>query len=420
MRNIDHARRGSARRLGSLILRGVLPFAVVLAGVLGAFHLIQTAPQAKQTVPRQSATLVETRVVQPTSQRVVIDAMGTVVAAREIVLQPQVSGVIQEQHPALVPGGQIRVGEQIVKIDPADYEVAVRQAEATLARAKAQFRSAEFELQRVKGLQEQDASNAKELHDVWTAHAAVEADVAAAQASLERAQLDLARTVVRAPFSCVVTAESVDLGALVTPQIRLASLVGTDEFWVRVSVPVEQLRWIRIPGDGEESGSTVRIHQRLGNNVSAEWSGYVVRLLSDLEPQGRMARLLVSVPQPLGDGGRRSDRPLLLLGSYVDVEIEGRELDEVFKLTREELHDGEAVWLMTENDVLDIRTVEVVFRGRDHVLVGRGLTAGQRLVASDLPSPVRGMPLREGHSGETPLGVADVDADDAEREGEPR
>ncbi|MBU0718089.1 MAG: efflux RND transporter periplasmic adaptor subunit [Planctomycetes bacterium] len=420
MTNTDHVQRGTARRLGSLILRGVLPFVVVLAGVFGAVRLIQTAPQAKQRAPRQSATLVETRAVQSTSQRVVIDAMGTVVAAKEIVLQPQVSGVIQELHPALVPGGQIRAGEQIVKIDPADYEVAVRQAEATLARAKAQFRSAEFELQRVTGLQEQEASNAKELHDVWTTHAAVGADVAAAQASLEKAQLDLARTVIRAPFSCAVTAESVDVGALVTPQARLASLVGTDEFWVRVSVPVEQLRWIRIPGDGEESGSPARIHQRLGTSASAEWSGYVVRLLSDLEPQGRMARLLVSVPQPLGDGGKRSDRPLLLLGSYVDVQIEGRELDEVFRLTRDELHDGEAVWLMNENDVLDIRTVEVVFRGRNYVLVGRGLSAGQRLITSDLPSPVRGMALREGRSGGTAIGVAEVDVDDAEHEGEPR
>lgn len=419
MRNTDDAMRGFARRLGSAVLRVVLPFAVVLAGVFGAVHLIQTAPQTKPRVPRESAVLVETRVVEPTSQRVVIDAMGTAVAAREIVLQPQVSGVIQELHPGLVPGGRISAGEPIVRIDPADYEVAVRQAEASLARAKAQLRSTEFELQRVKGLQEQEASNVKELHDAWTTHDAVKADVAATQASLERARLDLARTVIHAPFSCVVTAENVDVGALVTPQAQLASLVGTDEFWVRVSVPIEQLRWILIPGDEEESGSPVLIHHRLGTNVSAEWSGHVVRLLSDLEPQGRMARLLVSVPHPLGDGGERSDRPLLLLGSYLDVQIEGRELNDVFKLTRDELHEGEAVWLMNENNSLDIRTVAVVFRGRDHVLVGQGLAAGQRLVTSDLPSPVQGMLLRHAVSEGTRIGAAEVGAENAQRVGGP-
>ena len=419
MINADHTRSGTARRLGSLFLRGVLPFVIVVAGAVGAVRLIRTAPQAKPRAPRQSAILVETRVVQPISQRVVINAMGTVVAAREIVLQPQVSGVIEELHPALVPGGRIGAGEPIVRIDPADYEVAVRQAQATLARANAQLRSAKFELERVKGLQEQDASNMKEAHDAWTAHDAADADVVAAQASLEKAQLDLARTIIRSPFSCVVTAESVDVGALVTPQTQLASLIGTDEFWVRVSVPVEQLRWIRIPGDGEKSGSPVRIRQRLGTHISAEWSGHVVRLLSDLEPQGRMARLLVSVPQPLGDAETGSDRSLLLLGSYVDVAIEGRELEGVFKITRDELRDGEVVWLMNEDDLLDICTVEIAFRGRDHVLVNSGLRTGQRLVTSDLPSPVAGMPLRDGRSQETVAGAAEVDTKDAEPEREP-
>ena len=391
------AGRGVGRVILSVLVRGVLPIVVVAGGVLGAIRLIQTAPEASQTPPRQSATLVETRLVTPCAERATVQALGTVIAAQEISLQPQVSGVIQAIHPALVAGGRIGAGEMVVTIDPADYEVAVRKAEAALARAEAQLESAELELERVRGLVERHATNQKELDDARTAQEAVAADVAAAQASLEKAKLDLSRTVVTAPFACLVIDEGVDVGSLVTSQTKLATLVGTDEYWVRTSVPVEQLRWIRIPGRGEEAGSAVRIAQRLGPGDTAEWQGQVVRLLGDLEPQGRMAQVLVTVPDPLGEAGE--GRVPLLLGSYVDVVIAGRELASVMRLGRDELHDGDVVWIMNAQGQLVLRDVVVAFRGRDHVLVRDGLGVGERLVASDLPSPVAGMALREAEVG---------------------
>jgi RND family efflux transporter MFP subunit len=320
--------------------------------------------------------------------------MGTVIAAKEVVLQPQVSGVIQTLHPALVPGGRIRAGAQVATIDRADYEVAVRQAGATLARAKAQLLSAELELQRIEGLYERQATNKKELDDARTVHAAATADVAAAQAALEKAQLDLARTVLHAPFNCVVVSETVDVGSLVTPQTQLATLVGTDEYWVRVAVPVDQLRWVHLPRGDDDAGAPARIHQRLGAERSAQWEARVIRLLGDLEPHGRMARLLLSVPDPLGDRDATSAQPPLLIGSYVDVVIEGRELRDVFIVRRDELRDGDTVWLMNEQDRLEVRDVDVAYRGRDDVLVRGGLTSGARLITSDLPAPVPDMPLR--------------------------
>ena len=385
------ARSGAARVL-SVIVRGILPLAVVAGGALGAVQLIRTAPEAKQLPHDRSATLVQTRRLATASEHTQIRVMGTVIAAREIVLQPQVSGVVQEVHPSLVAGGRIAVGEEVVKIDPTDCEVAVKQAEASLARAEVELQSAEFELDRVRALQESQASNKKELDDARTARAAAVADVVGATAGLEKAKLDLSRTVLRAPFSCVVVDESVDLGSLVTSQTQLATLVGTDEYWVRASIPLEQLRWIHIPAAHDDPGSPASITQRLGAEDSAAWSGCVVRLLGDLEPEGRMARVLISVPDPLGSLG---DDPPLLIGSYVDVLIAGRELADVFPIARDELHDGDTVWIMNAEDQLEIRNVEAAFRGRDRVLVSDGVEEGDRLVVSDLPSPVPGMWLRQ-------------------------
>ena len=378
----------------SALICGVLPIVVIAGGVIGAVKLIQTAPHAEQRPPHRAAALVQARVLQPGTSKASIEAMGTVIAAKEVVLQPQVSGVIQTLHPALIPGGRIQAGEQVATIDRADYEVAVRQTEATLARAKVELLSAELELKRIEGLHSFQAANEKELDDAQTAHAAASADVAAAEAALEKARLDLSRTVLHAPFNCVVVSETVDIGSLVTPQTQLATLVGTDEYWVRAAIPVEELRWIRVPSGEDESGSPASVYQRLGSERRRQWSAHVIRLLGDLEPQGRMARLLLSVPDPLGDGDAVDGQFPLLMGSYVDVLIEGCELHDVFTVSRDELHDGDTIWLINDEDRLDVRQVDIAYYGREEVLVQGGIAAGARIVTSDLPAPIPDMPLR--------------------------
>lgn len=399
------SRSGTARVISGLV-RGVLPIVVIAGGVLGAVQLIKTAPQAEQRPRKSAATPVQTRRAAPTTEQAVVRAMGTVIAAQEIVIQPQVSGVIQELHACFVPGGRIAAGEKIASIDSADYEVAVRQAEATLARARSHLEYADSELRRVRDLEERQATNQKELDNARTAQASALADVAAAEAALERAKLDLSRTALYAPFDGVVVEKNVDKGSLVTTQTRLGTLVGTDEYWVRASIPVEQLRWFTIPSGVDAVGSTARITQRLGANETSEWTGRVVRLLGDLEPQGRMARVLLSVSNPLGESGGPADAAPLLIGSYVDVAIAGAEVRDVYSIGREELRDGETLWVMNDQGRLEIRRVEIIYRGRDNVLIRSGLSEGERLVVSDLPSPIAGMALREAGAEAAAAGAA--------------
>jgi hypothetical protein len=117
----------------------------------------------------------------------------------------------------------------------------------------------------------------------------------------------------------------------------------------------------------------------------------VVRALGDLEEEGRMARLLVSVDDPLGF---EVSAPPLLLGSFVRVEIDGTPLVDVAVLDAALLHDGKHVWVMNDSNELEIRAVTVAFRGRDQVFVSSGLSAGERVIRSGLSVPVAGMSLR--------------------------
>ena len=267
----------------------------------------------------------------------------------------------------------------------------LKTAQATLDAAKSAKRSA-LAAKRAAEASKKAAEALKQSAEA--ASRAAEASKEAAEVALKKAELDSSRTIIKAPFNAAVESESVDRGSQVSPTTKLARLVGTDEYWVEVSVPVDQLKWLRIPRSENEKGSKVWVYNEAawGTDVSRE--GDVVRLASSLETEGRMARLLVLVKDPLGLEDESGKTPALLIGSYVRVEIEGKELGAVVAVGRERVHDGDRVWVMAPDGKLDIRKVGIVFRGRDRVLVSRGLVAGERLVTTDLAAPVHGMPLR--------------------------
>ncbi len=478
MRGDEVARRG--RVLGTILY--VLAVLVVLAaGVGAAAYMFHMRPKAQRRRPPKRAMLVTVAEVQRSTEKVVIEAMGTVRPARQIELRPQVGGKLVEVSAECVPGGLLRKGDLIARVEAADYELAVAQQEADLGRlaatadqqraqvavresevaqsesllaqrtsdlearradvakteaawklelgqqavarreyellgkklsgldlelvlrepqlataqanldaAKAALRSAEA----AKRFAEAARDGARAMKEAAEAAArAAEATVAAAKATLERARLDLARTELRAPFNATILAENVDPGAIVSPQTTVATLAGTDEFWVQVSIPVDELRWVRIPG------SRARVYDEAAWGEGVWREGRVVRLLSALEPQGRMARLLVAVADPLGLENPSANLPKLLIGSYVRVEIEGTELPGVIPLPREHLHEGEKVWVMRDGK-LEVRTVKVAFKSRHTALVAEGLEPGDLVVTTPLSAPVDGMPLRVASGGE--------------------
>ena len=170
---------------------------------------------------------------------------------------------------------------------------------------------------------------------------------------------------------------------------------------VQVSVPVEYLSWIDIPASGAK-GSAVVIIQKTGSGTVTR-EGNIVRLLGDLDPAGRLARLLVSIDDPLNRRDNKGQLPLLI-GSYVTVEILGKTMENVIVIPRSAIRDmdGEAtaegrnregIWLMDEDDRLRIEAVEVAWRTRDAVFIANGIEDGARLVISNIPTPVQGMKL---------------------------
>ena len=379
-------------------VRSLLPLGVLLVGAAGFFLLIWSEKGAQRRPRPDRTPLVEVVPVQPTTLRARVTAQGTVLPARQVTLSPEVSGRVAWVRKELVPGGLIPAGAELVRIDDRQYTLGVRQREADVARA-----DVELALERSRGdvagrewkqlspARPDAADNALALREPQLR--AAEAALASARAVLERARLDVARTRIVTPFAALVIEEAVEVGQVVSPQTRLATLVGAEAYWVEVAVPMTALALIDLPGGGGE-GSAATVTLDAGERTS-RWQGRVVRLLGDVDLAGRMARLIVEVTRPHEAGeGDGEGRVPLLLHAFVDVAIEGRERSSVYEVPRVALREGDRVWLADASDRLVVRTIQTAWRTPDSVVVHSGLSPGERLITSPVPGAVEGMPVR--------------------------
>ncbi|MCD6365836.1 MAG: efflux RND transporter periplasmic adaptor subunit [Planctomycetes bacterium] len=379
-------------------LRASLVLVVIAVGFGVSVYWLTHRPKPKRQRPSAKATLVDVAEVTRQTHNVVVHAMGIVVPAREIQLSSQVAGQIIDVSKEFIPGGRFAAGERVLKIEPKDYELKVQQRRSDLAMAQCNLR---VEMGRQSVAQREYELLGKEVRDEdkelllrKPQLAMARAAISSAQANLDQGLLNLGRTEVIAPFNAMVKSRNVTVGSQIGIGTALASLVGTDEYWVQLSIPLDKLRWIDIPNTDGDGGSTVRVYCESGWGPDAFRVGKVKRLMTSLEPQGRMAQLLLVVKDPLGLDSD-SPQPLrMLLDSYVRVEIEGRNLEDTVRIDRAALHDGNCVWVMQPGNTLDIRNVDIAWSGNEHVYVSDGLDEGDMLITSDIAAPVQGMSLR--------------------------
>jgi len=388
------------------LLKILLPAAILALGLLVSAWMLSTPPQARTRPVTRNAMLVEVAPVVFGLHQTRIEAMGVVRASTKVELKPQVNGEVIVVAGNFRPGGYFRRGERILTIDPADYRLAVRQRESDVARTRAELQleegnqliaRKEFELLGAPVSPEEEALILRQPQ-LESSRAAYEA----ALASLEQAKLDLARTAITAPFNAVVQSRDVNLGTRVTTATPLATLVGTDSYWIEVSVPISQLEWIRIPAVTGDPGAAAEIRDVTAWGAETFRTGEVIGRAAAVEELGRMARLLVRVPDPLARQDVNRGKPAILLDTSVEVSVEGRQLEQAAAIDRQYLHDGDTVWILGAEDKLEIRPVRVAFREREQVYITGGIAAGEKLITSRLPAAVEGMRLRTENDATAP------------------
>ncbi len=372
------------------LLKIALGLAIIGIGCTAAWYFVTHKPSVSRQKPKPKATPAEIIAVSPTKIRASIEAMGTVVPSREVTLRAEVSGQIVEIADQFTPGGRLTKGQTAVGIDPRDYQIQVSKATSALARARA-------DLQLEQGKQDvarQELAmfrkggelkiNETELALRRPQLKQAQADVQSAEADLCQAKLDLQRTSVNVPFNALVTARNVNLGSQVSGQDNLATLVGTETYWVRASIQINRLQLLDL---SSPKGQPVRIFSQSG---SGEWTGRTLRLTGEVDEKTRMATLLISVANPLD---QQDGQQTLMINDYVRVSIQGKTMDNIFSLPRETLREGHTVWVMRNNS-LDIRSVEVAWQDQNHVYIRQGLASKDKVIRSSLATPVQGMSLR--------------------------
>jgi RND family efflux transporter MFP subunit len=383
-------------------IRKYLPILIIVGALVVAGGLFATRQKPARTPNRVVAPLVETITARSTTETIVVAALGTVMPSRTVAIQPELSGRLVAVHPDLVLGGLLPAGAVAARIDPRDYAAALAQARARLAQARTALeveRGRQVVARREWKLFEGDLDAT--LADSMLALRKpqldlAEADYASAQSVVEQAERNLARTSLTVPFNAVVRTAAAEVGQLVTGQSQLATLAGTDEYWVQVAVPLDRLDRIQIPDARGGAGAKARIRFQTSSGAAQEKSARVVRLLGDLDPEGRTARVLVAVADPLDLAVRSdSDRVPLLLGSYVSALIDAGSTSGLFRVPREAIREGDQVWVLAGNGTLAIRGVTISWREENHVLVSTGLADGDRIITSSLQAPIPGMALRE-------------------------
>lgn len=381
--------------------RIVAPILTLALGVLVAFGFVMTKPKTPRKTAAPLPPRVEVMSLAPESRSAELEALGTLVAAREVRIQPEVSGVVRFVSESVVPGGRVKAGELLLRIDARNYRSALEQQKAALARAefnlaveRGRQRVAKREWDLLEGSTEGEADATLALRKPHLVQA--QAELEAARSALERARVDLGRTTLRAPFDAFIKEESVEVGQLVQPNGSVMTLVGTEAFWVQVSLPMRDLAFLQLPDAKAEGGSRARVRQALGAGRFVEKNGQVLRVLGDLDPKGKMVQVLVEVKKPLEND---AEVPFLL-GSVVNVRFEGKSLDQVYVLPRLALREDGKVWLV-ESGKLVIREVEVVHRGHVDVFIRGPLGSEAVVVTSRLAAPVAGMKLRVDGSEQT-------------------
>jgi len=379
-----------------LALKIILPLLILIIGFVGFRMLTHLKKTPHRQQLSQPGVLVNVIDLKAGDFQVTVHTTGTVRAAQQISLVPEVSGKVVSISPQLVSGGQFKKGATLLKIDPSNYQLAVEKARAEIAqvqvalateRERAKIALAEWERIDISDKGEPGPLVSRKIQLKQQ-----QANLSAAQANLKLAQLNLQRTELKAPFNGRISQKQVDLGQYLHSGTSIGKFSGTDRAEIYVPLPYTELQWLTIPvASSQQSGSMVEIS--LPGHQKPLWQGKIIRSLGEIDPTTRMATIIVAVDNPYRQKGA-VNQPDLETGMFVDIQLKGKFLDNVISIPRKALRNNQQVWLIDEENRLRIKQVEIARREKEQLLISAGLSVGERIVTTSLSAAADGMLLR--------------------------
>ena len=370
----------------------LLAFLILVSGFMGMKALSSQKKQLKKKTVQTSAPSVETLTIATADHQVVISGQGTVTPLKEIGIIPQVGGKVTDISPSLVNGGAFKKDDMLIRIDPADYELAVTMARAglkaaesalMLAHASSNTAREEWELHEKdrQGQNEKPSDLVLKKPQLLAAQAKLEAE----KANLDKALLNLERTTIRAPFSGKVSQKSIDAGQVINAGQAVATIFSDEAMEISVPLSNEDLFWFHTPGFSQgDQGADV--------DVTADFSGQTItrqgkvdRVEATVNPRTRMPHVVVRVDQPY------ETSPPLVPGIFATVAIHGETLKNACFVPRNAIHENNMVWGLDDENSIVFLPVTIARMEQDLALITKGIENGQVIVTSRLKVVSEGM-----------------------------
>lgn len=392
------------------ILRYLLPLLILGSCWEAALWFVRNQEVPKLMEMPQQLVRVDGTALKKTTFPVVAKSQGVVQPRTRSNLLPEVSGMIVEVSANFRPGGFFEKDEALVKIDPVDYQTAVVVSEAALAQAKAALveeeARAEQALDNWKALGRDGKPGALALREPQLAKA--RADVASAEAQVTKAKRDLDRTTIRAPYAGQVLEQAVDVGQFVTPGTQLGRVFAVDYVEVRLPLPERELAYLDLPqhfrgeADMNLKGAMVKLLAMEGGRPVL-WDARLTRVEGAIDTDTRQTVAVAQIDDPFGR--HKEGQPPLKIGQFVEAQVLGKSLENVFVLPRSAVRAGNEIILITSDDRLRRQHVEPLTGDEKNVVISAdskgGPQEGDVLCLTPIPFPADGarvLPTIDGQS----------------------
>lgn len=329
-----------------------LPALAILSACAGlGWWLLQHPPESPQMPVVPTLLRVEAKRLEKASHQVRVRSQGVVAPRTRSVLLPEVSGRIVEMATSFRPGGFFSKGDLLLRLDEADYQAALVMARAEVAACEVVLAEEQARSQQAReswvalGKQGEAPGLVLRIPQVTKA----KADLAAAQAKVERAQRDLQRTRVVAPYDGQVLRQAVDVGQFVNSATVLGEIFAADRVEIRLPLPERESRFLRLPqpfrGENPFEFPEVVLLGRFAGR-EARWQGKIVRVEGSLDEQTRQVMAVAQVEDPYGR--REGGAPPLVVGTFVEALIEGESIEPVYRIERRAVRAGNEVIFIDE------------------------------------------------------------------------
>lgn len=328
--------------------------------------------------------------VQPTTVPVPVELAGRVVASETSEVRPQVNGLVQKI--LFQPGGYVRAGQPLFRIDPSLYRAAVAEARADLASAEANAAAASARARRFKPLADMEAISKQDYDDAAATANAARAAVAQQRAGLDTANINLRFTTVPAPISGRIGRPLVTEGALVggAQSEPLAVIQRTDSVYVDMQ---------------QSAGDLTRLRQRLASGAAAPGDTSVRLKLDDGSLYGGTGTVQfseVTVDEATGTVALRArfanPQGLLLPGMFVTAIFDQAQQPNAFLVPQAAVQrdfNGKAfVMLAGPGDKAVRQTIEAERTSGAYWVVTGGLKPGARVIIQGLNNLKAGAPIK--------------------------